>query len=130
MLIRKTAKVGPLEQDEYGPLLRLGPGEYLYKVAATPWLRTAEGPPIVFRVLTKVRRDGRLEVFHFSQREGGRRVVAMHAVIPELAYPRVMASIQLTVFRFFPGAELLEKDGRTFRPGARLEGLHYERPPS
>lgn len=126
MLIRKVHKVTPLEEDAAGKLLRLAPGEFLYKVAATPWLPLEKGPQIVFRVLTKVRRDGLLELFHFSQREGGRRIVAAHAVIPVAAYPRMMAAIQLTVFRFCPGAQLYEKEGREFREGAKIEGLFRE----
>ncbi|MBI3268713.1 MAG: hypothetical protein HYZ53_06805 [Planctomycetes bacterium] len=125
---KRGIRVGALEEDDLGPLLRLAPGERLYRVAATPWLKVGASKPIVFRAVTKARGDGLLEVFHFSQREGERRIVAAHMVVPESAYPRVMASIHLTIARFYPGTDWKQREGRTIPPEAPIEGLYRERP--
>ena len=94
--------------DVTRPHLRIAPGESVYRIFTTPWVYGGK-VQVIFRVISKLRRDGRIEVMHYTETNEGKYVPAAHAVMTEEKLPRFLAMVGGAVNRFFPGLSLVEE---------------------
>ncbi len=94
--------------DVTRPHLRIAAGEAVYRIFTTPWVYGGE-VQVIFRVISKLRRDGRIEVVHYTETNKGKYVTAAHAVMKEEKLPQFLAMAQAAVNRFFPGLGFVEE---------------------
>ncbi|MDQ7779753.1 MAG: hypothetical protein RDV41_08590 [Planctomycetota bacterium] len=94
-------------------MLHVAKGEQVYKLGVSPWL---EDPisrrHVMYTLVSKVRRDKRIEALHYTQRENGSRYIVAHLVFEERKFREVVASIEITIRKFFPDARFTVKDWR------------------
>ena len=90
------------------PHLRIRPGERIYRILTTPWIFGGK-TTIIFRVISKVRRDGRIEVMHYSETQKGKFTEAAHAVFVEEKFPRFLRMVELALSQMFPGIQMVEE---------------------
>jgi len=83
-------------------LLEIKSGETPYKVAVSDWFRDADGA-VMFKVISKKRPDGEIELVYYTQRGDGRKRVIQDIIIAEADFWRVMDIIKESLKEFFPG---------------------------
>jgi len=97
--------------DESRPHLRVRSGESVYRILTTPWIYGGK-TTVIFRVISKIRRDGRIEVMHYTETEKGKFTVAAHAVMKEEKFEKFLAMVQTAINRVVPGTHLYEEQWR------------------
>ncbi len=96
------------EFDLTRPHLRIASGERIYRILTTPWV--FGGPTsVIFRIISKVRRDGRIEVMHYTETQKGTFTPAAHAVMDETKFPTFLRMVQTAIYNKFPGLGLAEE---------------------
>jgi hypothetical protein len=100
--------------------LHLRKGERIFRVATTPWAEH-KGSEVCWRVISKVRLDGRVEALHFiCQRKGG-DLIAAHVVFPEAKFGKFIEDVTQAIRTMVPEipvkvGELTEFDEAEFGP--------------
>lgn len=82
-------------------LLEIKLGESLYKMAVSEWLRDSDGA-VIFKVISKRRSDGQIELVYYTQRGDGRKRVMQDIIIAEADFWRAMDLIGESLKGFFP----------------------------
>lgn len=82
-------------------LLEIKSGEAPYKVAVSDWFRDADGA-VMFKVISKKRQNGEIELVYYTQRGDGRKRVMQDMVIAEADFWRALDLIRESLKEFFP----------------------------
>lgn len=96
------------EFDLTRPHLRIAPGETIYKILTTPWIYGGK-TTVVFRVISKVCRNGRIEVVHYTETDKGKFTTAAHVVMHERKFPKFLKMVESAINHMFPGILLSEE---------------------
>lgn len=82
-------------------LLEIKSGESFYKIAVSQWQRDADGA-VFFKVISKKRKDGQIELVYYTQRGDGRKRVLEDIIIAAADFWPVMDLIEESLKGFFP----------------------------
>jgi len=82
-------------------LLEVKKGEKLYKSAISQWLRDEDGA-LVFRVISKKRLDGQIELVCYTLRADGIKRVIQHISFAESDFWGIMEALDESMKEFFP----------------------------
>ncbi|KAF0244386.1 MAG: hypothetical protein FD180_2569 [Planctomycetota bacterium] len=85
--------------------LHMRKGESIHRVATTPWAEH-EGARLCWRVVSKMRLDGRVEAMHFIARQDASDLISAHVVLPEGKFCDFLAKIEEAIQQFAPGLKL------------------------
>jgi len=85
-------------------ILKVDKGEQPYKIIRSPWLIDEEGS-IMFKLLSKKRCDGQIEVVYLTERRTHKRVMA-RSIVPEERFTDAASVFRQVVWRFFPNTDL------------------------
>jgi hypothetical protein len=86
-------------------IIEVKKGESIYKIIRSPWLKDSDGP-VMFKLLSKKRRDGQIEAVFLTERSGGIKHVLTRAVNPEEKFMDVANAFREAVWQFFPDVDL------------------------
>lgn len=86
-------------------LLNVEKGERIYKCMNSEWLVDDDGP-IMFRFISKLRKDGQIELVLFTQRQDNRKYILQHISFAEKDFLGMLQTIKKAVWQFFPGAKI------------------------
>lgn len=98
-------------------LLEVKKGERPYKCMNSPWLRDGDGP-VMFRFISKLKADGRVELAYFTQRQDGRKYVLQHISFEDKEFLGVVQVIRESIWEFFPGTDLEVLDFDDIHPSS------------
>ncbi|MBU2037054.1 hypothetical protein KJ866_02530 [Patescibacteria group bacterium] len=82
-------------------LLRIDKDERPYKIAVSDWLRDEDGA-VIFKVVSKKRRDGKIEMVYYTQRSDSCKRVMQHISFDESEFWKVLGAIKDSLRPFFP----------------------------
>lgn len=82
-------------------LIEIKTGESPYKMAVSEWLRDSDGA-VMFKVISKKRQNGEIELVYYTQRGDGRKRVMQDIIIAEADFWRAMDLIEESLKEFFP----------------------------
>lgn len=86
-------------------LLEVHAGERPYKCMNSPWLVDSDGP-LMFRFISKLRADGKVELVYYTQRQDGRKYVMQHISFAEDDFLSFVQAMRSSIWQFFPGVLL------------------------
>lgn len=86
-------------------LLEVKKGEQTYKAAQSQWLSDDDGP-VCFRMISKKRKDGQIEMVFYSLREDGLKRIIQHISFDEKDFYQIVSLMEETMRRFFPEMKL------------------------
>lgn len=82
-------------------LLEINEGEEPYRAAVSQWLRDEDGA-LVFKVISKKRRDGQIEFICYTQRSDAQKRIIQHISFAEENFWKIMDTLEQSLRHFFP----------------------------
>lgn len=82
--------------------LNLRKGETIHRVMTTPWT-SGTGGDVCWRLISKRRLDGRLEIIHFIRMRAGNELISAHVVCAEDKFEGLVEKIREAIGKFAPG---------------------------
>jgi len=86
-------------------LLSVNKGERSYKCMNTEWLVDDDGP-LMFRFISKLCKDGKVELVFFTQRQDNRKYVLKDIIFDQEDFSKTFSAIRETIWGFFPNAKV------------------------
>ena len=90
-------------------ILEIKKGESAYKIIRSPWLEDSQGP-VLFKLLSKKRRDGEIETVYVVERRGGRKTIIAKTTTNEEKFTDAANAFRSMVWKLFPSADLKIED--------------------
>ena len=85
--------------------LHLRKSEKIFRVMNSAWAEH-KGSLMCWRLISKVRVDGRIEAIHFIHYKDGSETVSAHIVLPEAKFGDLLAKIREAIEQFVPAIPL------------------------
>ncbi|MBI2923687.1 MAG: hypothetical protein HYY18_21735 [Planctomycetes bacterium] len=85
--------------------ISLRKGEQAHSLMTTPW-HEGKGGEMCWRLISKKRLDGRIEVVHFIRQKSGIEMLSAHVVCAENKLEDLLAKIKNAIWQFAPGLEI------------------------
>jgi hypothetical protein len=86
-------------------LLEVKKGEHPYKAAVSQWFRDEDGP-LCFRMISKKRKNGQIEMVCYTLRKDGLKRVIQHISFAEKDFYDIISLLEKSLKQFFPEIEL------------------------
>lgn len=90
-------------------LLNIEEGEIIYKCGTSEWLVDADGP-IMWRFISKKRKDGKIEMVIFTQRQDNRKHIMQYISFAESEFLGIIQAVRQAMWQLFPGAKFETND--------------------
>lgn len=98
-------------------ILNINEGEKIYKCMKSDW-QVDEGGPIMFRFISKLRKDGKVELVLFSQRQDNTKFIYGTLEFMPDEFAHAYQTIRETVWGFFPNAKMEVEEFEKMAPSA------------
>lgn len=98
-------------------ILNINEGEKIFKCMKTDWQVDEDGP-IMFRFISKIRKDGQVELVIFSQRQDNSKYIFGTSTFPQNDYLGAVQAIRKAVWGIFPKANMEIEDFADMAPAS------------